>query len=146
MIDKLKYKIDRKGNVGVKATSIVRIIDVLTGELDKPAVRIETTVFFGTDGQLLQPMVIRGNIFTPTNDYSLRIYFPFNQIAFIGKAIIQMNNFGDYLSIAISQANYHNSAISAYNGKGDILMSWTPIQPTEELLNMVKQYCSTFVY
>ena len=49
--------------------------------------------------------------------------------------------------MAISQANYQNSAISPKgNNDGDILITWQPIQVTEQIEQLVKQFCKTFIY
>lgn len=139
MIDKIKFKIDKQGTAGVKLSTNVR-------RHHDGSLRVETLVFLSSNG-MLQPMKTHNNIFVPTNDLTKQVYFQFEQVSFIGKAIINIGTNDEYLSMAISQANYQNSAISPKgNNDGDILITWQPIQVTEQIEQLVKQFCKTFIY
>lgn len=139
LIDRIRYKIDKKGNIGVRLKSIIK--------RRENSVRIEALVFLGENGNLLIPFKTDNNIFVPTNDFVRQTFFMFNMVTFIGKAIVIIDSNGVYESVAIAEANYKNSGVSPGSGNdGDIVMSWRPINVSEQLEFCVKQYINNFIY
>ena len=133
MIKSIKYKVDKTGKVGLKH------------KMQRVGNRIETLVFLDNQCRLIQPMTSVDNIFVPATNYGKHLYFPYNKVGFIGKAVIKLAG-GRVESMALSQFNSNNSVISAYNvSGGEIIVDWQSVVVTREVRMIIENFCSTFI-